>query len=819
MSKRKKVLIYGMGSIKNRGCEALITTILSQIDDADISIATFDYENDKDVYFTRYKGKVKNVVNHYRRNEQEYTEEEKEKLDYYKSIDFDYNNFELLYERDVVELMKDADTCIHIGGDNYCYGQNRWLYALNKKSKELGKKTILWAASLFDEINDLELIEDLKNYDLLMIREKISYNAVKKYIDEEKLMFVPDPAFSLDFEKVEMNSWYKGRKVIGLNLSPLVIKTDDNYDVIKQFIDYILSNTKYDISLIPHVTVKDVSDMKILKKIRDDYSNNERLFLESTDYNCMQIKYIISKCDILLAARTHASIAAYSTCVPTLVFGYSVKSRGIAEDLFGSYQNYVIPIDELNIENLIEKFNYISKNQKQIRENLKEKISKIKPDAKNLYNKMNERLESLDKKTICRKELCTGCGACFNSCPVGAITMKKDNEGFVYPVIDLKKCINCGKCRKVCPAMNKIQTGSLLECYAAKAVDNNIKKNSSSGGIFYYIAKYILDNKGVVYGAAINNFSVKHIRIDNISQISKLQGSKYTQSNLSDIYINIKKDLDNKKKVLFSGTPCQISALKAFLRKEYDNLYLASVICHGVTNEDIAKKQIKEFEEKFDTTVKKINYKSKKNGWATSSIEYDSDKVNKVYAFNDDPLMYLYVNNYILRQSCYNCPSKGIENNLSDIVLGDYWGVQEQHPNMFDNNGVSSIIIKTQKGKDLFENIKNNLIVESTEYNKIMKYNWPFEKSVNKPMYRNKIFKIIEKNSLDFIYQNIKLTSIMGDGINSNNSNLDSIESNIKELKQRNIELENELNKIYGSRRFKFVDKIGNTINKIRRKK
>ena len=813
--KNKNVLIYGIGSIKNRGCEALVNTTIKQIDDANIYAATFDYENDKDMY----NDIITKTINHYRKDENDFTEEEKALLEHYNSIPFDYNNYELLYERDVVEAMKDSDLCIHIGGDNYCYDYCQWIYALNTKAKELGKKTVLWGASLFDEITDLELIDDLKKYDLLMIREQISYNAIKKYIDEDRLMYVPDSAFALETQEVKLDDWYNDKKVLGLNLSPLTIKTEENYTVIKQFIDYVLDNTKYGISLIPHVTIDNVSDMQILQKIKDDYIDNDRIFIESTNYNCCQLKYIISKCDMLIAARTHASIAAYSTCVPTLVLGYSVKSRGIAQDLFESYENYVIPMPELTYDNLVEKFNYIKRNSNSIKQTLKNKVSKMQPIAQNLYKSMNERLEYLDKKYVCKKEKCVGCSSCANICPVGAIIMKKNNEGFYYPEIDLKKCINCGKCRKSCPALNKpIEKGILIECYAAKAKDKEIKKKSSSGGIFYLLAKNILEDGGIVYGANLSNLCVKHIRITKISDLYKIQGSKYTQSKLSDTYIQIKKDLDKKKKVLFSGTPCQISGLKAFLRKEYENLYLASIICHGVMSEELIKKRVKEFEEKFDTKIKSVNYRTKKNGWYTSSIEYDSQIINKVYSFMDDPLMYMYLKDYILRESCYNCPSKGIENNLADIVIGDYWGIHDEHPEMFDNNGVSSVIIKTQKGKELFECISDNIEKIDTEYNKIIKYNYSFEKSVERPLLRNKMFNIIENNSLDFIYENLKLTSVVSSNINSNNINLKLIEENINSIKNRNIELENELNRVYGSKRVRFVDKIGNVINKIRRK-
>lgn len=396
----KKVLIYGVGSLSNRGCEALVNSTISQIDkNVSISLATFDYRNDRD----KVGSIVNKVVNHYINKDSDFDDGMRKKIEYFNSIKFDYNNYESVYQRDVVKEIEDSDLCIHIGGDNYCYGSNEWMYFINDKAHELGKKTILWGASLFDEITDLQLIENLKKYDLLMLREKISYNAVKRFIDEEKLLLVPDPAFSLKPTKVNLDPWYKGRKVLGLNLSPLTIKTDDNYDSIIDFIDYILDKTDYSISLIPHVTLESVSDMIILDRIKATYRNNDRIFLEKTDYNCNQVKYVISKCDMLIAARTHASIAAYSTFVPTLVIGYSIKSRGIAEELFGNYKNYVLPIEELTYQNLVSYFEYIDGNKEDIKNKLVEQMNIIARDAASLYSKMKDRLNFLDKRYICDK--------------------------------------------------------------------------------------------------------------------------------------------------------------------------------------------------------------------------------------------------------------------------------------------------------------------------------------------------------------------------------------------------------------------------------
>lgn len=798
----KKILLYGIGSLQNRGCEALVNSTIAQIDPkVKIVAATFDYEHDKNMYQDR----IDHFVNHHKQNQEEFTEEEQKEFETIQSLPFDYYNYECFYERDVIKEMQDADICIHIGGDNYCYGVNEWIYTINRKAKELNKKTVLWGASLYDEINDLELINDLQKYDLLMIREKISYNAIKKYIDKDRLLLVPDPAFSLVPEKITLSKWYKDRKVIGLNLSPLTIKTKENEDSIKRFINYILDKTDYSIALLPHVSVEEVSDLSVLKKIKEEYQNEDRIFLDEGEYNCQQIKYIISKCDLLVAARTHASIAAYSTLVPTLVIGYSVKSRGIAEDLFGSYQNYVIPTEELVGDTIIDKFKYIEKNQNKIKDILKEKMKIVKKEAKNLYNNMIERLDYLDKKYICPKNKCTGCSACLNICPINAIKFVENKEGFLYPEIDLDKCIHCDKCRKNCIAIHPITKPSKETIsYAVKAKSDEVRKNSSSGGVFHYLANQVLEDKGIVYGAELNNFKVQHTRITNKKDLIKIQGSKYAQSNLENIFQQVLKDLQDNKKVLFSGTPCQIQGLKKYVQKDYENLYTVSVICHGVINDKLMRKRIKEFEKKYETKMKNLKYRSKINGWDKSTIEFESKRIRKSYTFTEDSLMNLYINNFILRESCYNCPAKGLNSNVADIILGDYWGIYHVHRNLFDALGTSAVILKTEKGKALYNKVKEFFIEEKTDAQNIIKYNPSLIGSVKRPLERSKIFNDLENNELSI------LSTLSNYTIKPDNK------KEINDLQNKNEELEERLNKIYNSKRFKMIDKLGNMWNKIR---
>ena len=214
---------------------------------------------------------------------------------------------------------------------------------------------------------------------------------------------------------------------------------------------------------------------------------------------------------------------------------------------------------------------------------------------------------------LCDKKNCTGCMACYNICPRKAISIK-EFKGFYYPEIDDEKCINCGLCSKTCPALNKLEKNKPIDdkCFAILNKNIKIRNASSSGGVFYELAKSIINNNGVVYGASWDNsLVVNHIRVDNVSDIKLLQGSKYVQSNINNIYNLIKNDLDDKKKVLFSGVPCQISGLKLFLKKDYSNLYTVEVLCHGSSSPIIFEEHKKFIEKKYDDKLVGINFRFK----------------------------------------------------------------------------------------------------------------------------------------------------------------------------------------------------------------
>lgn len=283
------------------------------------------------------------------------------------SIKYQYSN--------LISSTNKSDICLSIGGDNYCYPGTDVLAAINRNIKKKGAKTVLWGCSVEPSLMKNKSIKaDLKSFDLITARESISYEALKEI--NCNVVLVSDPAFTLP--KIDLplpNEWKEG-KMIGINASPLIIENGKNaetvYEAYKLLIEYIIKETEYNVALIPHVMADGNNDYEVLKKLYNDTEDKDRLVLIE-DHNCMELKGYISRCAFFIGARTHATIAAYSTCVPTLVLGYSVKSRGIAKDLFGDYQNYVLPVQDMNNSmELLDSFKWIMKHEIDIRNHLRE---------------------------------------------------------------------------------------------------------------------------------------------------------------------------------------------------------------------------------------------------------------------------------------------------------------------------------------------------------------------------------------------------------------------------------------------------------------
>ena len=350
-------------------------------------------------------------------------------------------------------------------------------------------------------------------------------------------------------------------------------------------------------------------------------------------------------------------------------------------------------------------------------------------------------------EVIVSKERCSGCTACKNICPQNAISMEYNSEGFKYPKIDESKCVDCGLCKKVCPVLNTTENESLNKCYVGYA-EEEYSNNSSSGGIFPLIANKVLDDGGIVIGAAFNEDNkLKHIAITKKEDLIKLKGSKYLQSNLDDIFTYVKENIENKK-VLFVGVPCQVAGLKSYLKKDYDNLICIDIICHGVPSPKLFDKYIKELENKHNDKLVNYNFRDKVTGWDSYSntAKFKNNTISELH-FNNS-YMKLFLSDIALRESCYNCNFK-LENKYSDITLGDFWGVKKYYPEMYNKKGVSAIIINTSKGKDIFENIKDELKYKECKLEEITSGNPSLMKSGKMPDKRSNFFNELENLTID----------------------------------------------------------------------
>ena len=307
---------------------------------------------------------------------------------------------------------------------------------------------------------------------------------------------------------------------------------------------------------------------------------------------------------------------------------------------------------------------------------------------------------------------CTGCEACYNICPMNAIEMKADKKGFLRPNIIKEKCISCYMCKNVCPAINYVLSKNIPLCTYAVWNTDEIRLKSSSGGMFTHLAKYIIENNGIIYGTAFDkNYIANIIRISNLKELYKINGSKYVQSQVGLSYRKIKEDLNEKKIVLFSGTPCQVDGLFNFLGKNYDNLYTVDIVCHGVPSPLIFKKYL-EYIRKSNVghgEIININFRYKKPSWTVFSIKIDFEDgysyINNMY---NDFYLRSFLENYISRECCSQCNYSCIHRK-GDITIGDFWKYysnKRRYRN--DEKGISLVLINNEKGKKLFNSLKIN---------------------------------------------------------------------------------------------------------------
>ena len=327
------------------------------------------------------------------------------------------------------------------------------------------------------------------------------------------------------------------------------------------------------------------------------------------------------------------------------------------------------------------------------------------------------------------KSTCCGCGACVNVCPVNAISYSKDEFGFIIPNVNLDKCVSCGKCVRCCPYQNTEERHEIEFTPVAYAALNNnpeIVKSSSSGGIFYSVAKDVIERQGVVFGAAMDDsFKVRHLCVENLTDLKKIQKSKYVQSFLGDTYAKVKSFLTDNRYVLFSGTPCQIAGLNSFLQnRKYENLLTIEVVCHGVPNQDLFDDYLRNLESKVGKIKEyTFRYKSKSDNGMKWYSSYRTEKKRFIRNWPEDSYNYYYMQSLVYRDSCYTCKFANSKRN-ADITLCDYWHWSNLHKHDFKySSSVSGIVVNTVKGLQIIKDLSSNLKLVKSDFNYLSSHN------------------------------------------------------------------------------------------------
>lgn len=317
---------------------------------------------------------------------------------------------------------------------------------------------------------------------------------------------------------------------------------------------------------------------------------------------------------------------------------------------------------------------------------------------------------------------CTGCAACASICPTNSITMREDKEGFLQPHIDINTCIKCHKCEKTCPIIKPIDipTDFETQAYAAINKDEAVRMRSSSGGMFYALAKWTIEQGGVVFGARFEeNWDVVHDYTETIEGIEPFMRSKYVQSHIGDTFKQAKQFLKEGRQVLFVGTPCQIGGLHAYLGKDYENLVSVDFICHGIPSPWVWKRYLQENFAQSELTY--YNFRDKSEGWMSKQcmIDIKTKSEHRKTKLLDNPYFRGFRKDIYLRRSCYKCDFRTY-NRLSDFTIADFWGVMRVCLEMFDNRGTSIVIIHSAKAKNILSHISSEIILkEQTKENAI----------------------------------------------------------------------------------------------------
>lgn len=376
---------------------------------------------------------------------------------------------------------------------------------------------------------------------------------------------------------------------------------------------------------------------------------------------------------------------------------------------------------------------------------------------------------------------CCGCSACVQRCPKQCISLREDAEGFLYPEVDASLCVDCGLCEQVCPELHPDAERRPLQTFAAINPDAEVRRTSSSGGVFTALAEQVIDAGGVVFGAAFDaHWEVRHRCATTREELAAFRGSKYVQSVIGDTFLQAERFLKSGRRVLFSGTPCQIAGLRRFLRRDYDHLFCVDFICHGVPSPGVfraylaeemtklARQGEKKYSFAFSTIpsipkadalaarlgcrIEDIRFRDKTNGWKKYSFALSLSKASAagekiqfcaLNGFTENAFMQAFLRDLILRPSCYACPAKCFRSG-SDLTLGDYWGVEHEAPHLDDDGGTSLVFANSGRGQQALSSLP--FLLHPQPFGRVHAHNPSITVSVSHPINRKFFFMLLSRS-------------------------------------------------------------------------
>ncbi len=361
------------------------------------------------------------------------------------------------------------------------------------------------------------------------------------------------------------------------------------------------------------------------------------------------------------------------------------------------------------------------------------------------------------------QSLCYGCRACEHICGHSAIKMVESGEGFMYPELDSKSCVECGLCERVCPTQDEVRLAVVNEtpktCFAAWNKRLDERMSSASGGVFYLTAREFILGGGVVYGSAMNDsLLASHVRVESVEGLDALRGSKYMQSDTNQTYKQVRKDLRTGVKVLYSGLPCQIAGLKAFLMKEYENLYTIDLVCHGVPSPKLFSEHVSHTSQREGETMTDFLFRGKKKSGWRAYIIYVFSSGRKMYKqLSEDLYATLFYSSSTCRLSCYEC-EYSCQSRCGDVTLSDFWGGERATKalKVVRKHGYNLVMANTPKGQELFKSIESH--VNSVECKTQVAINGDsrLRKAGDKPALRDVIYKELEEKGYSYLLEKYK---------------------------------------------------------------